>query len=215
VRIVRQGGQRVLSLAHVYGGPVGSATVEELAYYGVEVILAYGLAGGLGVGDAQGRPLEMGDFYLVQDALARDGTTPHYSDAPVIGADAGMAERIGAAWTGPGRLHPVRAATNDAIYRESNAMLDHFRIAGCHVVNLDSAHLYAASLVNSAGRRLRTVQCGVVSDVVWPDGGSESALAEMLAEGAKGVNPLAKTGEIVRFYLESLVPRLMDQSQIS
>lgn len=42
-----------------------------------------------------------------------------------------------------------------------------------------------------------------------------SALAEMLAEGAKGVNPLAKTGEIVRFYLESLVPRLMGQPQIS
>lgn len=141
VRIVRQGGQRVLSLAHVYGGPVGSAMVEELAYYGVEVILAYGLAGGLGVGDAQGRPLGMCDFYLVQDALARDGTTPHYSNAPVIAADAGLVERTGAVWTGPGRLHPVRAATNDAIYRESNAMLDRFRVAGCHVVNLDSAHL--------------------------------------------------------------------------
>jgi uridine phosphorylase len=214
VRIVQMGGQRVLSLAHVYGGPVGSATVEELAYYGVEVILAYGLAGGLGVGDEQGQSLGMGDFYLVQDALALDGTTPHYSDAPVIGAAAGLAERISAAWTGPGRLHPVRAATNDAIYRESNAMLDRFRGAGCHVVNLDSAHLYAASLVNSAGR-LRTVQCGVVSDVVRSDGGSESALAEMLAEGDKGVNPLAKTGEIVRFYLESLVPRLMAQPQIS
>lgn len=215
VRIVQHGGQRVLSLAHVYGGPVGSATVEELAYYGIEIVLAYGLAGGLGVGDATGESLGMGDCYLVQDALAWDGTTPHYTDLPVVSADDGLAEQVGAAWAGQGKLHPVRAATNDAIYRESNAMLDRFRAAGCHVVNLDSAHLYAASLVNSAGRRLRTVQCGVVSDVIWPDGGSESALAEMLAEGAKGVNPLAKTGEILRFYLESLVPRMSRTPQIS
>lgn len=215
VRILRNGDRRVLSLAHVYGGPVGSATVEELAYYGVETVLAYGLAGGLGVGDARGQSLGMGDFYLVEDALAQDGTTPHYSDASVVAADAALAGRIGAAWTGPGMLHPVRAATNDAIYRESNAMLDRFRAAGCHVVNLDSAHLYAASRVNSAGRHLRTVQCGVVSDVIRPDGGSESALAEMLAEGARGVNPLAKTGEIVRFYLETLVLLLGDGGQIS
>lgn len=167
------------------------------------------------MGDAQERSLGMGDFYLVQDALARDGTTPHYTEASVVSADSGLAKQINTAWTGPEKLHPVRAATNDAIYRESNAMLDRFRTAGCHVVNLDSAHLYAASLVNSAGRRLRVVQCGVVSDGIRTDGGSESALAEMLAEGAKGVNPLAKTGEIVRFYLESLVPRLMAQPQIS
>lgn len=208
VRIVTHRGMRFLSLAHVYGGPVSSATVEELAYYGIDHVLAYGLAGGLGVGAATGGALGMGDVYLVADALAQDGTTPHYSRAPVIPADPGLVQAVEDGWSGPGPILPVRAATNDAIYRESNAMLDRFRDAGCHIVNLDSAHLYAASLEISAGRRLRTIQCGVISDVVARDGGSESALAEMLAEGAEGVNPLAKTGEIVRFYVETLAPRL-------
>lgn len=208
VRIVSHGGTRVLSLAHVYGGPVSSATVEELAWYGVDHILAYGLAGGLGVGTLTGKALGMGDFYLVRDALARDGTTPHYSDAPVISADPDLVQAVADGWTGPGPMLPVRAATNDAIYRESDALLDRFRGSGCHVVNLDSAHLYAASLVNSAGRRLRTIQCGVVSDVIHRDGRSESALAEMLADGASGINPLSRTGEIVRFYVETLAPRL-------
>lgn len=210
VRIVTHGGLPVLSLSHVYGGPVASATVEELAWYGIEHVLAYGLAGGLGVGAATGETLGMGAFYLVEDALAQDGTTPHYSEASVIPADPGLVQQVRAAWTGPDPILPVRAATNDAIYRESDAMLDRFRAGGCHVVNLDSAHLYAASLVNSAGRRLRTVQCGVVSDVVDRDGSSQSALAEMLGKGATVVNPLDKTGEIVRFYIETLSRRLVD-----
>src|SRR5262249_21301311 len=41
-------GTQFLSLVHVYGGPVSASTVEELAYYDFDYILAYGLAGGLG-----------------------------------------------------------------------------------------------------------------------------------------------------------------------
>lgn len=211
VRIVSHGGQKVLSLTHVYGGPVASASVEELAWYGIDHVLAYGLAGGLGVGDADGSPLGMGGVYVVQDALARDGTTPHYLDAAVVPADADLVRQIGRHWAGRDRIQPVRAATNDAIYRESDRMLDRFRADGAHVVNLDSAHLYAASRVNSAGRRLNAIQCGVISDVIDRDGRSESALSAMLANGADGVSPLEKTGEIVQFYIETLAPRLQDQ----
>lgn len=209
VRILSHGGHRFLSLAHVYGGPVASATVEELAFYGFDVVLAYGLAGGLNMGSAAGRPLGMGSYYLVETALARDGTTPHYTSRPVLAADPGLVAEITRSWGGTDPILPVRAATNDAIYRESDALLDRFRDAGCHVVNLDSAHLYAASQENSAGRHLRCVQCGVVSDVIDLQGRSESALAAMLSDGASGLNPLAMTGEIVRFYIETLAPRLL------
>lgn len=47
VQILHHGPARILSLDHIYGGPVASATVEELVYYGIRYILAYGLAGGL------------------------------------------------------------------------------------------------------------------------------------------------------------------------
>jgi uridine phosphorylase len=207
VRIVESGGLRLLSPAHVYGGPVASATVEELAWYGVGHVLAYGLAGALGVGDATGAPLEMGDVYVVRDALARDGTTPHYTDAPLAAADPGLVRRVLDGWSGPGAVRPVRAATQDALYRESDALLDGFRAAGCHLVNLDSAHLYAASRANAEGRRLRAVQCGVVSDVIGRDGSSRSDLAAMLAPGG-GADPLERTGGIVRFYVETLAPEL-------
>lgn len=203
VRLLEHRGQRFLSLAHVYGGPVSSATVEELAYYGIDTILAYGLAGGLGT-----RDVAMGDFYLVADAWAFDGTTRHYTPEPLTAPDPGLRDLILSRW--PGQITPVRAATGDAIYREDDAMLDGFRAKGCDIVNLDSSHLYAAALINAEGRRLRTIQCGVISDVVpaEPGGSSESTLGTMLAQGGEGLNPLEQTGEIVRFYVETLAGEL-------
>lgn len=203
VRILEHEGQRFLSLAHVYGGPVSASTVEELAYYGIEVILAYGLAGGLG-----SKGLKMGDFYLVEDAFAADGTTRHYTSERIVAADAGLKELIVGHWSSA--ITPVRAATGDAIYREDDAMLEGFRAAGCDIVNLDSSHLFAASLTNAEGRRVRTIQCGVVSDVVSAEPGaeSESTLSTMLSGAGGGINPLERTGNIVSFYIENLAPRL-------
>ncbi len=201
VRILSHGGRRFLSLAHVYGGPVSSATVEELAYYGIDTILAYGLAGGLGT-----KSLTMGDFYRVDTAYAFDGTTPHYSGDKIVSADAVLRDQIAGLWPD---MAGVQAGTGDAIYRESDALLDRYRAVGCDIVNLDSAHLFAASLTNSAGKRIRTIQCGVLSDIVSGDASSESTLGTMLSTtGAAGLNPLEKTGDIVRFYVETLAPRL-------
>jgi hypothetical protein len=210
VRILIHEGRRFLSLAHVYGGPVSSATVEELAYYGIDTILAYGLAGGLGT-----RGLAMGDFYLVEDAYAADGTTPHYSLDKVIDADRSLRDRALSLWpswrgTDGATMAPVRAATGDAIYREDDAMLAGFVREGCDIVNLDSAHLYAASRTNAEGRVMHAIQCGVISDVIalGPDAPSESTLSVMLSKGAGGLNPLERTGEIVSFYIEQLAPEL-------
>jgi uridine phosphorylase len=207
VRILTHGGMRILSLVHVYGGPVSATTVEELAYYGVETILAYGLAGGLGAKD-----LKMGDFYLVGDALAADGATPHYSRERVISADpwlCGEALSLWASASGAAPITVVRAATGDALYREDDVMLEAFRNEGCDIVNLDSAHLYAVARANAEGRTIRAIQCGVISDVVapGPGGSSESTLAAMLDTGDSGLNPLERVGDIVAFYVERLAGR--------
>jgi hypothetical protein len=115
VQICRHNGVEFLSITHVYGGPVSSALVEELAYYGIKFVLAYGLAGGLGT-----KNLKMGDFYIVQKALAMDGTTPHYTGDKLIPSDEFLNSRIQelAMETGFPVLTPVQALTGDAIYRE-------------------------------------------------------------------------------------------------
>jgi len=201
VHTLSHAGRRFVSLAHVYGGPVSSATVEELAYYGIDTILAYGLAGALGT-----KGLAMNGAYLVRTSFAGDGTTPRYTDATLLEADPALCDLIARHWEGA--ITPVQAATGDAIYREDDAYLDGLRAKGCDIVHLDSAHLYAAAAINAEGRSMRAVQCGIVSDVVARTGESESALAEMLAGSAGGATPMDGVGRIVEFYVERLAPLL-------
>jgi uridine phosphorylase len=205
-------GMNFLSLVHVYGGPVSATTIEELAYYGFDTILAYGLAGGLGT-----RNLKMGDFYLVEKALAVDGTTRHYTSEPIVHADASLIGAIHDGWkqTDLTPIHGVQAITGDTLYREDDAFLEVARAQGCDIVNLDSSHLYAVSQVNNENRQMKTVECGVISDVTGRSSSEEwdSTLSVMLsAEGGAGLNPLEMTGRIVEFYIERLAPRLMAQT---
>jgi hypothetical protein len=203
VQICRHAGVEFLSIVHVYGGPVSAALVEELGYYGIDTILAYGLAGGLGT-----RGLKMGDFYLVERALVQDGTTPHYTADTRIPSDAGLNARI---LDLSRKAHfpemtPVQAMTGDALYRESDEKLTAARVAGCDIVNLDSSHLFAVS--RAVG--IRSTECGVISDVVGAEGEDwESKLAVMLAPGAgDGVGPMELTGKIVEFFVEVVMPKL-------
>lgn len=196
-----------LSLYHVYGGPVSASTVEEMAYYGIEYILAYGLAGGLGT-----KGLKMGDFYLVESALVKDGTTPHYCQEPTVFANKELVNQIGdLASQSFLQMTRVRAVTADAIYQEDGSFLDSSRDSGCDIINLDSSHLFAASICNNEKRIIKTVECGVISDVVNQNGSDwDSTLSVMLSsQGPKTLNPLELTGKIVEFYIEKLAPRLV------
>lgn len=211
VRTFSFGGINFLSLVHVYGGPVSASTVEELAYYGFDYILAYGLAGGMGT-----KGLRMGSFYLVDSALARDGTTPHYTKEETIYSDRLLKDRIMelAASSELKGITPVQAITGDAIYREDDIFLRKAVASGCDIVNLDSSHLFAVSRINSEDRVMRTIECGVISDVSGGEGDNwESTLAVMLsADRSSGINPLEMTGRILEFYIEQLAPNLLGQS---
>jgi nucleoside phosphorylase len=202
-------GNQFLSLVHVYGGPVSASTVEELAYYNFDYILAYGLAGGLGT-----KNLRMGDFYLVDTALVADGTTPHYTKDPITATDSGLRTTILERWhsTNLTPIHPVQAITGDAIYREDDHFLTSARERGCDIVNLDSSHLYAVSQVNNDHKQIKTIECGVISDVAGEsaDADWDSALSVMLSsDGAGELNPLELTGRVVEFYIEHLAPMLL------
>ena len=204
-------GINFLSLVHVYGGPVSATTVEELAYYNFDTILAYGLAGGLGT-----KNLLMGDFYMVDSALVADGTTPHYTQEPIVRADPSLKTAILERWqhTNLQPIHSVQAITGDALYREDDLFLESARAQGCDIVNLDSSHLYAVSQVNNDNKRIKSIECGVISDVTSsdPDKDWDSTLSLMLSsESSSALNPLELTGKIVAFYIEQLAPILLGQ----
>jgi uridine phosphorylase len=205
VELCQYRGIPFLSLTHVYGGPVSAATIEELAYYGIQTVLAYGLAGGLGT-----RNLKMGDFYLVEKALVRDGATPHYTNAAVVGSDPALNSAIQRLAAGAGLpvLTPVQALTSDAIYREYDENLADAREQGCDIVNCDSSHLFAVS--RAVG--IRSTECGVLSDVAQGSGDEwQSQLSAMLSgKSGNERDPLVLAGSIAEFYIEFLLPELSD-----
>ncbi len=209
VKKLSYNGINFLSLVHVYGGPVSATTVEELAYYDFDYILAYGLAGGLGT-----QNLKMGDFYLVDKALAADGTTRYYTDEPIVSADLTLITEVSDRWktTNSQPIYPAQAITGDTLYREDEAFLEAARAQGCDVVNLDSSHLYAVSQVNSDNKHIKTIECGVISDVTGSSADQEwdSTLSVMLSSDSSAqLNPLQMTGKIVEFYVEQLAPILL------
>ena len=204
VQICNYNGMPFLSITHVYGGPVASALIEELAFYGIKIVLAYGLAGGLGT-----KNQKMGDFYIVEQALAMDGTTPHYTDAKLIPSDEFLNAKI-MAWAGKKNLPqitPVQAITTDAIYRETDQDLEYAKENGCDIVNCDSAHLFAVS--RAVG--IRSTQCGVISDVATGSGEEwESKLSVMLSADDEGAqDPIGLVGKLAEFYVEELMPDLL------
>ena len=100
--------------------------MEELAYYGIKYVLACGLTGGLGA-----KAMKMGDLYIVEKALALDGTTPHYTNDKLIPSDESLNLRIQelARKARFLALTLVQATTADAIYREYDQDLDRVRDA--------------------------------------------------------------------------------------
>lgn len=204
VQICNHHGMEFLSISHVYGGPVSSALIEELSYYGIKYVLAYGLAGGLGT-----KTQKMADFYIVEKALAMDGTTPHYTEDNLISSDGFLNTKIKelAKKAGLPEMMPVQALTADAIYREYDQDLNYAREKGCDIVNCDSSHLFAVS--REVG--IRSTECGVISDVIKGNGEEwQSTLSVMLSSNDEGAqDPLVSVGEIVKFYIEVLMPELM------
>ena len=197
-----------LSLFHIYGGPVSASTVEELAYFGIDYVLAYGLAGGLGT-----KGLRMGDYYLVESAFATDGTTPHYTKESVTKCDAFLKKKVmqHAIGTPLETIKAVRAITGDAIYQEHDGYLEKGRKKSCDIVNLDSAHLFAAAKHNNSRKKIKAIECGVISDVTLGKGKAwESTLSAVLtSKNNQTLNPLDLTGNIVEYYVKTLAPALL------
>jgi uridine phosphorylase len=133
----------------LWGGPQTAILVEELAHLGVKRLLGIGAAGSIAA------DLPRGTQIVATAALTSDGTSRAYTDedevyvSPTVYAAAQRAERVR-----PWQLCPVKVATIDAIYRETDTLIQALAERGAETVNMEVTPFYAASAV-----------CGVES--VW------------------------------------------------
>ncbi len=133
----------------LWGGPQTAILVEELAHLGVRHIIGIGAAGSIAA------DLPRGTQIVAASALVTDGTSRVYTDETEVYVASGIYAAIQQTeCERPWRLRSVRAATIDAIYRETDVLIRCLAEQGAQVVNMEVTPLYAASAV-----------CGV--DSVW------------------------------------------------
>lgn len=157
----RIGEQRAVVLTRCYwGGSQAAILVEELAALGVRTILGVGAAGGL----VEGFP--KGTQTVASRALVTDGASPHYTSEDAAYPDSALLE-LAQAVARDANL-PTRdacVATVDAVYRETPELIQGYRAAGAHIVNMETTPFYAAA----AQCDVRALWIGHVSDSLTDD----------------------------------------------
>jgi len=139
----------------VWGGPQVSILVEELAALGARFLVGYGIAGSI-------EPdLPPGRLVLAASAVPSDGTSRAYGILRNLRAHPELIRVAVAAAAKTGcEMDVVTAATIDALYRETPALIDNLRGRGAQIINLEASPFYAAS--EACG--IRSIWLGYISD---------------------------------------------------
>lgn len=141
-------GYNFVTISEVYGGPMSVTTVEELNFYGIRIIYGIGYVGLL---PSFSHTYAIGDNLYAKQAFTAANTTHHY-DHP--NPSASLPEFAG--------LVSHTIWTTDEFYQETPDKVSHAEAHGCTVVNMDTAHFYAACQKLS----LLGVYCATISDVL-------------------------------------------------
>ena len=162
----RIGARNVLAVECLYGGPLSATVLEELAHYGIELVIGFGYAGSLT------RTIPVGSIVLARRAVVSDGTSREYlPDKPYVYPDQALARPFRESAKRLGHeLTEATVWTTDALYREYPEKIAAWRKAGADLVNMDTGPFYAVSRVVG----ISAVYACVVSDCVegphWEDG---------------------------------------------
>ena len=132
---------------------------EELAYLGVDWIVACGSTGSLV------KEIPKRAQVAAVSALPTDGTSRTY-DASKLSISDNMCKVLSEVSLNLGvEIIRATAATVDAIYREEYSLIESWRRDGATVINTETSPLYAASFANG----LECIWLGQVSDCLLPD----------------------------------------------
>lgn len=139
----------------LWGGPQTAILVEEMACFGVRVVIGFGVAGSIVPELAKGTQI------VAAAGTVTDGTSRAYTDLTEVTGDASLAlllARVGQDLNV--EVIPVKVATVDALYRETEVDVRRWRDGGAVAINMETAPLYAASAVCG----MKSLWLGHVSD---------------------------------------------------
>jgi len=143
------------------GAPAAAFLLDQLVACGASSLLGAGVAGSLAP------DLRPGTVLVVEEALAGDGTSPHYRPAAAEEALPGSPNLVGhlatALAAGGAEVEVGRAWSTDAPFGETPALLGRARARGALAVDMETAAVYAMA----ARRGVAACSVLVITDGVW------------------------------------------------
>lgn len=119
------------------GSPATAMVAEKVVAAGAKVLIGVGFCGGLRVGS--------GATVLPTDVVGEAGVLQAYGVKQPEG-DPGLLDGLAASADAEGlTVHEGRHWTTDAIYRETEGKVRHYRDMGCLGVDMETAGLYATA----------------------------------------------------------------------
>ena len=163
VRLLRRTGGRVgVASRFGVGAPATVALAEELTAFGVRRFVSLGLAGGLR------RDQQAGELLLADGARREEGTSGHYlPSAPTVDASPVLTDLLAQALKDHRQPYTRGfTCTTDTPYRTTRDDVDRWVRAGCLVVEMEVAGLFA--LARRRGVEAAAVCC--VADALGAGG---------------------------------------------
>lgn len=141
-----------------FGAPAAVAVVEELIALGTRRIVTVGTAGALLPQSA------IADVLTCHQAVRDDGISGHYLPAgQFAAADSTLTDRLESMLTRRGVPHqPARTWTTGAIYRETEAAIDHYARLGVAAVEMEAAAVFAVGEF----RQIPVASVMVIADIL-------------------------------------------------
>jgi len=150
--IVTIGDKKILVLENcIWGGPQAAIIVEELAYFKVNYIIGIGSSGSIS------EKFDKGDFYYITKSIVTDGTSKFYTDSDQITIDNDLNQLLTFNYK---EIKPGICGTIDAIYQETDELIEDFKKKSIELINMESAPFFAAS----EKYNMKSILFGYVSD---------------------------------------------------
>ncbi|MHA1270580.1 MAG: nucleoside phosphorylase [Candidatus Helarchaeota archaeon] len=148
--------KQVSVITMTVGAPASAMIMEALNRTKAEVIIKVDYCGGL-------LPeIKLGDIIIADSAICADGTTPHYdNENKIINADVELLNKI-TTFFDDNKIKYIKGPifTTDAIFRETESLLNEARDKGAVAIDMESSVLYVlGKLFNK-----KVISINIVSD---------------------------------------------------
>jgi uridine phosphorylase len=189
--LIKRSGKPPLALAGpLLGAPQGVIVLEKLIALGAERVWVLGWCGSL-------QPdLRIGDLIIPTTAISEEGTSAHYPvDEKARRTDPALNDHLGNA------LHRAELPfvegpvwTTDAIYRETQAKVVHYRSKGILAVEMEMSALITVAAYRSAALAGVLVVSDELCSLAWQPGFTDKTVTRMSRQACTVVLELCMDG---------------------